>query len=124
MPTRRLVFAIVIALMLAPSAMLAAKKKPATTPAPTTTPTPSPTPPPAPVARPDSLALAKTQPSGVALTPGPLVPPGSPIADRTTIAPFPIPGDTSRAARERAKRLNTPREGVTALDPLPPGAAG
>jgi len=119
MPRRYLVFAIVIALMLAPGAILAAKKKAATAPAPAPAQTTIQTP----ATKPDSLALASTQPSGVARTPGPLVTPGSPTADRTTIAPFPIPGDTSRAARTRAKLMNVPREGVTALEPLPPGTA-
>jgi protein TonB len=97
----------------APSSALAAKQKPAAkAPAPTT---PAPTP----AARPDSTVLTAVAPSGVALTPGPLVTPGSPIADRSTITPFPIPGDTGRAARERAKTMNIPRAGLTLAGPLP-----
>lgn len=62
-----------------------------------------------------------SQPTLFSRTPGPVLSPGSPIADRSTIAPFPIPGDASRAASERAKLLNTPRPGVTLLSPLPSG---
>jgi protein TonB len=36
-----------------------------------------------------------------------------------TIAPFPVPGDTSREAAERAKMLDLPRQGVTTIAPLP-----
>ena len=97
----------------APSPALAAKQKPAAkAPAPTT-------PAPAPAARPDSTVLTAVVPSGVARTPGPLVTPGSPIADRTTIAPFPIPGDTGRAAIAHAKQMNFPRAGLTLTEPLP-----
>ena len=102
----------------APSPALAAKQKPAAkAPAPAT-------PAPAPAARPDSSVLAATTPSGVATTPGPLLGVGSPVADKTTIAPFPIPGDTSRAARERAKMMNVPRAGLTLAEPLPPDDEG
>ena len=66
-----------------------------------------------------ALVLAPAaKPAPVSRTPGPTIAPGSPIVDRTTIAPFPIPGDTSRTAGERAKTMNVPREGVTALAPL------
>ena len=40
----------------------------------------------------------------------------------TTIAPFPVPGDTSRAAAEHMKLLNVPRAGQTTIAPLPPPA--
>ena len=67
-------------------------------------------------------ALPDSQRTGpLARNPGPVLPPGSPIADRTTIAPFPIPGDTSRAASERAKVMNMPRAGFTLTAPLPTG---
>lgn len=36
------------------------------------------------------------------------------------IAPFPVPGDTSRASAERLKTMNVPRQGVTTIAPLPP----
>lgn len=113
----RLVSVALLAVVCA-SAAHAAKKQP-TSPAPT--PKPSAPATPAPAARPDSSALVLATPSGVARTPGPLVTPGSPVEDRTTIAPFPIPGDTSRAARERSKMMNVPRQGMTALEPRPRG---
>ena len=96
-----------------------AEKKPSTSSAPSTT-APATPKSPAPVtpARPDSTALTAVVPSGVALTPGPLVPTGSPVKDRTTIAPFPIPWDTSRSARERARAMNVPRTGLTLAEPL------
>ena len=100
--------------VLCSSAAGAAKKKTASAP------TPAPTPAPAMPARPDSSALALSTRSGVARTPGPLVTPGSPVEDRTTIAPFPIPGDTSHAARERSRAMNVPRAGLTLAEPLPP----
>jgi protein TonB len=65
-------------------------------------------------------APAKPRPRAVA--------PKSPATEaangHTTIAPFPVPGDTSRAATERWKTLNLPKEGVTTIAPLPipPGA--
>jgi protein TonB len=40
----------------------------------------------------------------------------------TTIAPFPVPFDTSRSAAERMKRLNVPRVGETTIAPVPPPA--
>ena len=58
----------------------------------------------------------------VSLTPGPMLAPGSPIANRITIVPFPVPGETSLTARELSKQLNRPREGVTALEPPSAGA--
>jgi len=57
----------------------------------------------------------------LARNPGPALPPGSPIADRTTIAPFAIPGDTSGEASERAKVMNVPRAGLIMTGPLPKG---
>src|SRR5262245_7641528 len=36
---------------------------------------------------------------------------------RTTIAPFPVPGDTGRDAAERRKLLNVPKPGITTLVP-------
>src|SRR5258708_7195510 len=35
------------------------------------------------------------------------------VAGHTTIAPFPVPGDTSRASAERMKLMNVPRQGQT-----------
>jgi len=117
MPMRHVILALL--LVLTADVATAAKKKSASVPAPVAPPAPS-----ASSARPDSVVLTPVKPSGVARTPGPLVKPGSPIEDRTTIAPFPIPGDTSRAAAERAKQMNVPREGVTSLEPLPPSREG
>jgi len=37
-----------------------------------------------------------------------------------TIAPFPVPGDTSRASIELWKSLNLPKRGLTTVAPLPP----
>jgi len=65
----------------------------------------------------DSIAVTQVTPSGVAPSPGPLVKPGSPVAERTTIAPFPIPGDTSKAAIELSKLMNVPRVGETLVEP-------
>lgn len=44
-----------------------------------------------------------------------------PVTDlgSTTIAPFPVPGDTSREAAERMKVLNLPSEGMTTIAPMP-----
>lgn len=50
-------------------------------------------------------------------TPWPAMPPG-----HTTIAPFPVPGDTGRDAAERRKLLNVPKPGVTTLVPAPSAA--
>ena len=108
MPTRQAILAL---LLIATVVVATAAKKKSSS---------APTPAPAPV-RADTVAKAVASPGPVSRTPGPLIKPGSPIEDRTTIAPFPLPGDTSRAASERAKTLNVPREGVTALEPLPPG---
>jgi len=44
-------------------------------------------------------------------------------AGHTTIAPFPVPGDTGRDAAERRKLLNVPKPGVTTLVPLSPAPA-
>jgi len=56
----------------------------------------------------------------VAPNPGPLLPPGSPIANRYTIAPGPIPGDLGGEASQRMKVMNVPRRGsVILLSPLP-----
>jgi len=42
-----------------------------------------------------------------------------------TIAPFPVPGDTSALSRMRWRMLNLPRSGITTIAPLPPpGAIG
>ena len=59
-------------------------------------------------------------PVRISRTPGPLLPPGSPIVDRTTIVPFPIPGDTSPMALTAPKNLNVPRPGLTLTEPLAP----
>jgi len=40
----------------------------------------------------------------------------------TTIAPFPVPGDTGADAAERRKILNVPKPGVTTLVPAPSAA--
>ncbi len=69
----------------------------------------------------DSAGRKAPQSGPIARNPGPVLPPGSPIADRTTIAPFPIPGDTSSAASDRAKVMNVPRPGLTLTGPLPAG---
>jgi len=69
---------------------------------------------------PAPAARAKPKPRAVA--------PKSPTTEaangHTTIAPFPVPGDTSRAATARWKTLNLPKAGVTTIAPLPvpPGA--
>lgn len=117
---RRHVRLLLVALLavLCSSAAHTAKKQP-TSPAPT--PKPSAPATPAPAARPDSSALVMATPPRIARTPGPLVTPGSPTADRTTIIPFPIPGDTSRAAIARAKQMNVPRQGMTLVGPPPVG---
>src|SRR5207249_4132617 len=49
--------------------------------------------------------------------------PAVPPAGRTTIAPFPVPGDTGRDAAERRKLLNVPKPGITTLVPLSPAPA-
>jgi TonB family protein len=42
-----------------------------------------------------------------------------------TIAPFPVPGDTSARSRMLWRTLNLPRSGITTIAPLPaPGAKG
>lgn len=109
----RVFLGVVVLVVLCSSPAFAAKKKT------TTAPAPGPPTPGAPTSRPDSSVLAAAAPLGVALTPGPLVTPGSPVAQRTTIAPFPVPGDTSRVARERSKQMNAPRAGLTLTGPLP-----
>jgi len=102
---RRSIFVLVLALMLVPGFILAAKKDPAPTPANASRFTPH-----------DKLLAG--QPTLMSRTPGPLMSPGSPIEERTTIVPFPIPGDTSRSAIERSKTMNAPpRVGVTMLAP-------
>ena len=87
----------------------AAKKKlrDAFKPAPTTAKPPAAKPqtPPATPPAPDSTRRA---------APAPITPPG-----RTTIAPFPVPGDTGRDAAERRKILNVPKPGMTTLVPAP-----
>ena len=95
------------AVLVAGPAAAAKKKNPGTT-----TPAPAPAP-----AHADSFAVTPVTPSGVAPSPGPLVKPGSPVADRTTTAPFPIPGDTSKAAIELSKLMNVPRVGETLVEP-------
>ena len=50
-------------------------------------------------------------------------PQAQPTGGHTTIAPFPVPGDTSRAAAERMKTMNLPKEGITTIAPLPPPSA-
>ena len=95
------------AVLVAGPAAAAKKKSPGTT-----TPAPAPAP-----AHADSFAVTPVTPSGVAPSPGPLVKPGSPVADRTTTAPFPIPGDTSKAAIELSKLMNVPRVGETLVEP-------
>lgn len=45
-----------------------------------------------------------------------------PYGGRVTIAPFPVPGDTSPGAAARMKWLNTPQLGVTTIAPMPPPA--
>jgi periplasmic protein TonB len=44
------------------------------------------------------------------------------FTDHTTIAPFPVPGDTSREAAEQMKLLNVPRAGQLTIAPVPPPA--
>jgi protein TonB len=65
-------------------------------------------------------AQAKPKPRTVAPKP----PPAEATHGHTTIAPFPVPGDTSRAATDRRKTMNVPKQGVTTIVPLPvpPGA--
>ena len=46
--------------------------------------------------------------------------PGSPAIGHTTIAPFPVPADTSRETAERVKTMNLPRAGMTTIAPMPP----
>ena len=52
----------------------------------------------------------------------PAAPRTLPAAGHTTIAPFPVPGDTSRASAERMKLLNVPKHGQTTIAPIPPPA--
>ena len=53
--------------------------------------------------------------------PGPLAGPRpNSVGGHTTIAPFPVPGDTSRGTAERMKTLNVPKPGMTTIAPLPP----
>jgi periplasmic protein TonB len=118
MSTRHLIFGVALAVMLTPAALMAAKKKSASTP-----PTPAPARADTAVTRPMLIPVTVT-PGSVSRTAGPTITPGSPIEDRTTIAPFPLPGDTSRAAIAHARLMNVPREGVTALEPLPPSHDG
>ena len=99
-----------LAILVAGPAPAAKKKSPGTT-------TPAPAPAPATPAHADSLPVTQVAPTGVAPSPGPLVKPGSPVAERTTIAPFPIPGDTSKAAIELSKLMNVPRVGETLVEP-------
>jgi protein TonB len=121
MQMRQVIPVMSLVLVLTADAATAAKKKPTSTPS---TPSPPSAPVPAP-ARVDSttapyvLTPVTSVPAPVSRTPGPLLTPGSPIEDRTTIVPFPIPGDTSRAAIAHAKIMNIPREGLTLASPLP-----
>jgi len=134
MQIRSVIPALVLATVLAVPAAHAAKHtspKAAATPPPATAApgtdslAPAPTPPaPSLVTTPKSPILTVapkgavvlgTSP-GVARTPGVLVRPGSPIVDRTTIVPFPAPGETSRAAIAHAKLMNVPRVGETLLE--------
>jgi len=72
-------------------------------------------------ARPATPALARIGRKHRAAAPKtPAAPPVKPIGGHTTIAPFPVPGDTSRGAAERMKTLNVPKPGVTTIAPLPP----
>ena len=75
---------------------------------------------PAVAARPDSVRARAGQPVAAPVETAPesarVVPPG-----HTTIAPFPVPGDTGRDAAERRKLLNVPKPGGTTLA-TPPGA--
>lgn len=128
MSTRHAIPVIALVLVLAADAATAAQKKVASTPP------PPPTPAPRPDLRPGTPAdTANTKwvftpvtatPGPVSRTPGPTITPGSPVADKTTIAPFPIPGDTSRAAIAHAKQMNFPRAGLTLTEPLPPDDEG
>jgi protein TonB len=104
--------------MLAPFALLAANKKSPGTPAPTPAPAGTDT------VNTKVVVTPNDNRGPVSLTPGPMLAPGSPIANRTTIVPFPVPGETSITARKLSKQLNRPREGVTALEPPSAGALG
>ena len=45
-------------------------------------------------------------------------------SSHTTIAPFPMPGDTSHASAERMKLMNVPKSGITTIAPMPPPGTG
>jgi len=67
------------------------------------------------LARPDARFLAGDK---VQRVDGAYAAPG--LAGRLTIAPFPVPGDTSRNAAARMQRLNVPKPGRTTIAPIPP----
>lgn len=80
-------------------------------------------------ARADAARLASTKPPAKVATPKRTPAPTAPemrrepkVVGRTTIAPFPVPGDSSKASTERLKIMNVPREGITTITPLPPPA--
>jgi protein TonB len=69
------------------------------------------------ITAPDSaIVYTPIGPPFAAPTPGPMLRPGSPVANRTTIVPFPIPGDTSREAIAHSKVMNVPRVGETLVE--------
>jgi protein TonB len=53
---------------------------------------------------------------------GPPAPPAAALPGHTTIAPFPVPGATSKGAAARMRMMNVPKSGVTTIAPLPPPA--
>ena len=82
-----------------------------------------PKPKPAPARGPISSVATPAVRNTAAQGPVVLATPGIPRAlGHTTIAPFPVPGDTSRASAERMRLLNVPVPGQTTIAPIPPPA--
>lgn len=69
-------------------------------------------------ALPSVVAAAETR----APAPSAVVLPAPMPAGHTTIAPFPIPGDSAADKVARARLLNVPKPGLTTVAPLPPPA--
>jgi len=66
---------------------------------------------------PETLAIGDVP--GIKIVPT-ATPTPEPAGGKNTIAPFPVPGDTSRVSALRRKMMNVPRSGVTTVAPLPP----
>lgn len=72
---------------------------------------------------PEGTAIQLVRPdSRFAVSFGPPFPSAMALPGRTTIAPFPVPGDTSKGAAARMKMLNVPKSGMTTIAPMPPPA--